>query len=387
MKRDIFFSVFVSIIVFASCTNRAFQQVLGFVRPAISFTDRIDSIVVANMNQYNIPGLSLGVVKNDSMIYTKGYGVVSIMSRKPTTENSIFHTASLSKIFTALAVIHLVEKGQLALEDKLTSVLPQLRFSDKRSEDITIKNLLNHTSGITDLVSYNWSNNNQADNSLRDFLLSKNLKLEFQPSSEYSYSNLAYDVLGLVVEQISGMTFEDYVKINIMIPSGMAASDFRFFQIADTLRTSPHSRRLLSNNVYQRRIYPYTREHASSSTLNSSAKELSRWMISFFERLETETEPYLFRSMTEQSASVNNSIGLGFQLYSVEGKRAIGHFGGDKGFRSFLLMVPDKKIGLVLLANCDYHEEFRQEILFQILREMQKHEDGKITQNRFDDRK
>jgi CubicO group peptidase (beta-lactamase class C family) len=93
-------------------------------------------------------------------------------------------------------------------------------------------------------------------------------------------------------------------------------------------------------------------------------------MISFFERLETETEPYLLRSMTEQSTNVNNSIGLGFQLYSAEGERAIGHYGGDKGFRSFLLMVPDEKIGLVLLANCDYHEDFRQEILFLILRKL-----------------
>jgi len=91
-------------------------------------------------------------------------------------------------------------------------------------------------------------------------------------------------------------------------------------------------------------------------------------MISFIEKLGTEKDPYLLHSMIGESTHTNKFIGLGFQIYSIGGKKAIGHFGGDSGFRSYLVMVPDEKIGLVLLANCDYHEEFREQIIHQILK-------------------
>jgi CubicO group peptidase (beta-lactamase class C family) len=194
--------------------------------------------------------------------------------------------------------------------------------------------------------------------------------LDFEPGTNYSYSNLAYDVLGFVVERVSGQTFEEYVKTNILIPNKMIQSDFRYFKIPDSLRTYPHSKNWFSKNIYQRNTYPYTREHAPSSTLNSSAMELSRWMISFIKKLYTEKEPYYFHSMIMQSTNLNKYIGLGFQLNTIEGQKTIGHFGGDKGFRSYLLMIPDKKIGTVVLSNCDYSEDFRQEIIHYILKIM-----------------
>jgi CubicO group peptidase (beta-lactamase class C family) len=93
-------------------------------------------------------------------------------------------------------------------------------------------------------------------------------------------------------------------------------------------------------------------------------------MISFIDKLDSENEPYLLHSMIEESTKANKFIGLGFQLYSIGGKKAIGHFGGDSGFRSYLVIVPDEKIGLVVLANCDYHEEFREQIIHQVLKAM-----------------
>lgn len=368
MKKDTFLVLVILAWFSVSCSNQSFKQAISYKKPVKTLPERIDSIIINKMNQYNIPGLSIGVVKNDSILYTKGYGFKSINNQQPITENTIFHTGSVSKLFTALAIINLINNKQITLEDKLVEVLPNLKFKDKKAEGITIKTLLNHTSGIRDIKSYNWSNNNEADNTLKNYLTYKKLKLDFEPSTKYQYSNLAYDVLGYVVEQVSGLTFEDYVKENILLPSNMTESDFRYFKIEDTLKTFPHSRRWLSHNVYKRNIYPYTREHAPSSTLNSSAKELSKWMISFLHKLENEIEPNLIFAMTKESTTLNEFIGLGFQLYSIEGTKAIGHFGGDKGFRSYLLMIPQKRIGLVVLANCDYNEDFRQDILYQILK-------------------
>jgi CubicO group peptidase (beta-lactamase class C family) len=107
------------------------------------------------MNHYNIPGLSIGIVKNDSVIFAKGYGIAGINTQKHVTEYSIFHTASVSKIFTALAIMCLVEDQKLSLDDKLVTIIPELKYRDKRVEAVTIKTLLNHTSGFPDINLYN----------------------------------------------------------------------------------------------------------------------------------------------------------------------------------------------------------------------------------------
>jgi CubicO group peptidase (beta-lactamase class C family) len=351
--------------IFLSC-SKSFKQNITFKSPENSVTEKIDSIVIHKMNQYNIPGLSLGFIQNDSITYTKGYGIISVKSNKKVTENTVFHAASISKLFTASAIMQLVEKKKLSLDDNLLKVVPELNYSDKRVESISIKHLLNHTSGIPDIYNYNWENNNQSDKSLEEYVLSLNLKLDFAPSSDFSYSNLAYDILGHVIAKISNSTFEDYVKENILDPSRMVNSDFRYFRIPDSLRTIPHSKSKISQRIYSRKTYPYTREHAPSSTLNASAKDLSKWMISFLASLENDKNEGILKAMVQPSSDINKHIGLGFQLSKIEGLKKIGHYGGDKGFRSYLMMIPDEKMGLVLLANCDYEEDFRQEILHAI---------------------
>jgi CubicO group peptidase (beta-lactamase class C family) len=179
---------------------------------------------------------------------------------------------------------------------------------------------------------------------------------------------LGYDVLGLVIEKVAGQSFEDYVKHNILNPAGMTKSDFRYFNIADSLKTSPHSKNRITKQVYELSVYPYTREHAPSSTLNSSVSDLSGWMLSFMDKLSTEKSPFILRAMTEPSTDLNSHIGLGFQLYTIEGMPAIGHFGGDTGFRSYLVMFPREDIGVVVLINCDYNEDVRQEIVHPIVK-------------------
>ena len=177
---------------------------------------------------------------------------------------------------------------------------------------------------------------------------------------------MAYDILGYVIEKVSGSTFDDYLKENVLNKNGMYNSDFRYFKIHDSLKTSPHSKRWVTNNIYERKTYPYTREHAPSSTLNSSSKDLSKWMISFLQALGDSDLNNRISTMIEPSFSSNPFIGLGFQLNDFNSKKTIGHYDGDKGFRSYLIMIPDEKIGLVLLANCDYNEDFRQEIIHPI---------------------
>jgi len=348
----------------------SFGQKMDLSLVSSKFHEKVDSIVNHKMDEYDIPGLSIGLVKNNSILYAKGFGIKKTGGNDQVSENSIFHTASISKLFTALAIVQLIDKNLTSFDCKLVDIVPELNFKDKRAKDVTIKELLNHTSGLPDINNYHWENNCQSENCLEEYILGLNLKLSAQPSSEYHYSNLGYDILGYIVEKISGSTFEDYVKKNILNPNGMHNSDFRYFKIPDLLRTSPHSKTFITKNRYARKVYPYTREHSPSSTLNASSKDLSKWMIQFLEIINDKDSNSIYNLMTIPSFDQYNKIGLGFQLYSFEGNKAIGHYGGDKGFRSFLIMFPAKNMGLVLLANCDYHEDFRQEILMPIAKMM-----------------
>ncbi len=370
MKKIVLVKLLLFLIILQSCSDQRFEQNLEVKRSLNGFNDKVDSIVIHKMNEYNIPGLSIGLVRNDSVIYARGYGIRNIKENNPVSEHTIFHTASVSKLFTSSAIVKLTNDGLLSLDDKLYKVIPELQFNDERIKKISIKDLLNHTSGLPDVGNYHWENNNQSDTSLKEYVVSLNLKLESEPSLTYSYSNLGYNLLGYAIEKKTKSSFEDYLKNNILNPSGMDFSDFRYFYIHDSLTSSPHSKNKIFGNAYERDTYPYTREHAASSTLNASAIELSKWMIHFLKESKRNTPGNNYSLMLKPASAKFSQIGLGFQQYDFDSNHAVGHYGGDKGFRSFLMMIPEENIGLVVLGNCDYDEDFRQEIIHPIAKLM-----------------
>ncbi len=324
---------------------------------------RIDEIVKAKVEAYELVGLSVGVVKDDEVFFTRGYGTRELDTEQPVTENSIFHVASVSKLFTAIAVMKLMAEKKLPLETPVINVVPDLNYSDEQVAQITIRQLLNHTSGLPDIYNYNWKSNRQEENSLREYFKDRKLKTRSNPGTVYDYSNLAYDLLGLVVEELAEVSFEDYVKETLLSPAGMKQSDFRHFLIPEELRTRPHTRNRVSGKISERSVYPYNREHGPSSTLNASSGELSLWMAHFLKALENDK---LYQSMLEKSTEASPYIGLGFHLVEINGYKAVGHFGGDTGFRSALFMIPEKKLGFVVLGNVDYKDDFRQELIRDI---------------------
>lgn len=361
-----------SFLVMQACFGQSFEQEIKADNSLNSFDEKVEAIIVEKMNAYHIPGLSIGIVKSDSIAYLRGYGVKNIDTNDKVSAKSNFHTASISKLFTAQAIMILAQEKKINLDSKLIHIIPELRYKDKRVENITIKSLLNHTSGLNDVNNYHWKNNHQSKNSLKSYILGLNLTLLSEPLTAYHYSNLGYNILGFIIEKVSKTNFDEFVKSNILIPSNMPNSDFRYFKITDTLKTAPHSKRMISKKIYKRKIYPYTREQAPSSTLNSSARDLSNWMISFLKSTNNSSSEKSFKSMFQPSFENYPYIGLGFQLSNLNKEKTVGHYGGDKGYRSYLIMIPEKKIGLVLLANCDYNEDFRQEILHPIVKQMLK---------------
>lgn len=330
-----------------------------------SISQKIDSIITQKMQTYTIPGLAIGIVQQDDIVYTQGYGKTSIYNGNTVTKNTIFHTASISKLFTAQGIMQLIKTYKLSLDEYIVNIIPEVSSKDKRFSKITLRNLLNHTSGLPDIKNYHWDKAHRARNSLQNYIQNQNFKLRSTPGTEYYYSNLGYNLLGYIIEKVSQQSFEDYMQSQLLKPLDMLPSDFRYEAIPEALRTRPHSKSKFTGKVYIQKTYPYTREHAASSTLNASVSALSNWMCDFLYALDTK-ETSIYVPMITPSIPGKEHIGLGFQLYAVYDYKGIGHFGGDKGFRSFLLMIPNQHIGIVLLANCDYNEDFRQEIAFAI---------------------
>jgi len=339
---------------------------IGLKSQDTDFSKKADSLVLAKMQAYQTPGVALGVVKDGKVLHAKGYGVANVATQEPVTERSIFHTASVSKLFTALAIMELVIEEKLSLDDKLTDLLKNLGYKDQKVETITIRQMLDHTSGLPDVWNYHWGRAYTDDETLRFSIEQKRLRTNTTPGEKYKYSNLAYDILGVVVEEVSNKYFEDYIREKWLIPAGMNDSDFIYPKTPESLRTSPHN--LKGNKAVVQEIYPYNREHGPSSTLNSSANDLSQWMIHFMKSLQNSANKEVYQSMLETSSSANEKMGLGFHLGDARGHKMILHYGGDKGYRSYLFMIPEKEMGFVLLVNCDYNDDIRNEVLHPLAR-------------------
>ena len=328
----------------------------------------LDEVVKKHMDELNLPGIAIGIVKAGEPYYAKGYGYASIKEDKRVAAATTFHTASISKVFTALAIMRLRDQGKLRLEQTVEEVLPDLPYANDETREITLRQLLNHTSGLPDVKGYDWSSAKSDEVALANYFHSILLENDSSPGTEIQYSNLGYDLLGLVVAKVSGESFEDYVEREILRPAGMSVSDFRYFRLDPENTAQPYTKNLLGGVVPQK-IYPYNREHAPSSTLNASAEDMTRWMADFLRCLPKEAS---LMEMTRPSTELGDWIGLGFQRFDVQGKRGIGHFGGDRGFRSYLLMLPEEEIGIVVLGNCDYEEDFRQLIAGGLLQQLLK---------------
>ncbi|GHB32260.1 hypothetical protein GCM10008106_11550 [Mongoliitalea lutea] len=321
----------------------------------------METYLKQKQEEYQLPGLAVGIVKNGQVYFQQGYGVATIHFPKQITEYSVFHTGSVSKLFTAQAILKLVEADKIGLDTQLASLNLGLRLKDRQISEITIRQLLEHQSGLPDVWGYHWRRQNTDSLALQRYFSKKKLKLATSPGKEYRYSNLGYNLLALIVQQVEGLSFETFVKREVLLPATMTTADFRYFAIPEEMRLSPHTKNLFGK-VKVRKIYPYTREHAGSSTLNSSVEELSKWMIQFM------NDPFHQQFLVPSPVYAYNS--LGFQLYRVAGKDGFGHYGGDKGFRAFLMMVPSEKTGIVLLSNSDFNEDFRQDIGFTLMKSL-----------------
>ena len=200
-----------------------YQKTIHAENPSNLDMTKLDEFIRKEMKRLNIPGVSLAIVNDDQIQYLKGYGI-SGANNNPMTPQTPIVIGSVSKSFTALAILQLVDRGIIRLEDRVQSYLPWFRLADEESsKEITIKHLLNQTSGLS---TYDGQlsilNGNKT---LKEHIKGlKNIELEHEVGETYEYSNLNYDILGLVIEEVTNTPYKKYITNNIFKPLNMKNS-------------------------------------------------------------------------------------------------------------------------------------------------------------------
>lgn len=325
--------------------------------------EKLDKILNEYMDKGNVPGLAVGVVYNSETIYTKGFGVKNIETKEGINEYSLFHMASISKTFVATGIIQLVQQGKINLDSYLTRYLPYFELKDQRYKKITIRQMLNHISGMPDVEDYEWDKPEFDEEASERYVKSlKDNELMWEPGEKFAYSNMAFDILGDVISKVSGMSFENYMKENILNIIDMKESNFLKPLVSKELLTTPHVFDL-KNGYKVSEIFPYNRIHSPSSTLCSNAVEMCNYAIANLNKgsfksskiLEADAYSELWKKQADTGwYGYASSVGLSWFLGDYKGAKVRCHSGGDTGFRSNLVLFPEIGAAVVIMMNSDY---------------------------------
>lgn len=325
----------------------------------------LDHILTEFTQKEAIPGLAVGIVQDSRILYTKGFGVKSILSQEPVDERTLFHQASISKTLVATAIMQLVERGMIQLDCSICDYLPYFSMADDRFRFITIRQLLNHTSGMPDEDDYGWDRPEYDELALERYVRGLHQrKLSNAPGEQYEYSNIAFEILGDVIAKISGKSFEQHMKDHIFTPVQMTDSTFLKHEANDRLAT-PHI--LKGNRDYGATIsdvFPYHRAHGPSSTLYANAVDMCRYAIAQLNKGvtaegETIVQAQSFDELWKPNAltgegAASSHVGLSWFLGQYKGHMIVSHSGMDTGFQSILKILPEQGIAVSVMINSDY---------------------------------
>ncbi len=306
---------------------------------------------------YDIPGISAGISYKGDLIYKKGFGYKNIETGKEVSGDTIFHIASVAKLFVGTAIMQLNEKGLIDIDHPIVEYLSYFSVDDSGCESITIRQMLSHTSGIPDVEDYEWDKPQTDEDALERYVKSlKGIRLLWEPGYKFSYSNIAYDILGHLIAKISGMSFENYIKENIFKPLGMTNSSFLTYKRDMDQIAAPHIKDS-DKHVILSPVFPYNRIHSPSSTLTTDVEDIHKWASANLNKGILDGSRILdqgtYQQMWHPVISINEreEIGLSWFMRTYKSKRLLGHEGSDTGFRSSFAIIPEENISVSVYAN------------------------------------
>lgn len=337
----------------------------------------LDNLVNRVLKEFQVPGISLAIVKDGKVLLAKGYGVKKYGSSDPVNEQTLFGIASNSKAFTAAALAILQEEGKLNWNDKVIDHLPWFRLSDAYvTKELTITDLLVHRSGLGlgagDLLW--WPESKFSRREISERL--KNVPLTHSFRSTYAYDNLLYIIAGEVIEAVSGMSWEEFITKRIFSEIGFKYSTL--LQYSDKNQTNIAVTHAVVEGEL-REVKPFLNGNSNPAAgINSCAEDIAKWMLVHLDSGKINEEKRLFSARSARQmwslitpipvskapeelapAQANfRGYGLGFGIRDFRGQKVVSHTGGLPGYLSMITLIPDQKLGVAVFTNQESGEAF-----------------------------
>ena len=316
---------------------------------ADSLSKKVDAIF-ETYNKSNSPGCALVILKDGKIIYKKGYGISNLEYNIAMNPSSIFHVASLSKQFTAAAIIRLLLEGKLALTDDIRKYIPEV---PDFGHTITINHLLHHTSGLRDQWELQgfagWRNDDLITEKDVLEMLTRQKSLNFLPGDEENYCNTGYTLLGVAVKRISGVSLREYADSVFFKPLAMTNTHFHSDHSEITPnRTSAYKKD--ENGKWKISIPVFDTYGATS--LFTTVEDLAKWDENFYTKNVGGNQ--FINAMLTTGVLNNNTpqtYASGLYTETYKGYKTVLHSGADAGYRSIIIRFPNEHFSVILLAN------------------------------------
>ncbi|MBK6845808.1 MAG: serine hydrolase [Gemmatimonadetes bacterium] len=324
-----------------------------------------DATVARAMATFKVPGLAVAVVKNDSVIFAKGYGLRALGAPEPVTPHSLFAVGSTSKAFTVAVLQQLEQEGKLKLDDPATQYLPSLQLYDPYvTRELTVRDLVTHRSGLPTANAV-WYGTPYSREEILRRLRYRKPSASFR--STWQYQNEMFLAAGQVIAAVDGRSWDDAVKARLFTPLGMRASGTSVRELATMPDVAqPHLER---DGTVRRIPYRNIDNIAPAGSINSSVHDMAQWIRFQLAKgkwdgrqllneaaFDDARRPYMampsspFSELTAPGAQLV-SYGMAWMLYGWNGRTIVEHSGGIDGMTAEVALVPEERLGLVILAN------------------------------------
>ncbi len=333
------------VLLFVSAINMSVAQTAAKKQPQLIAS--FDSILSKEFKATE-PGTAAIVVHKGKVIYKKAIGMADMELNVPLQPDMIFRIGSITKQFTAVAILQLAEQGKLSLQDDIKKYMPELPFK----ETITIEHLLNHTSGIKSYTNKpDFVSKMRTDMKPMEIIqLTTGDSLEFKPGTKWNYNNTGYIMLGYIIEKITGKTYEEYVQQHLFAPAGMSNSYYGSETKIIKNRAKGYEKEgtQIKNSDYISMTLPY-----AGGSLLSTVEDLWKWNKALYsyklikkESVDKAITPYTLPDGT------STNYGYGLSLSKVQSSNAIEHGGGIPGFLTDAMYLPTEDVFVAVFGNC-----------------------------------
>lgn len=325
----------------------------------------IDAMFDSLMKQWNIPGLALGIVYKDQLIYGKGYGYRDLEKKLPVEVTTLFPIASNTKLFTATAACMLAEEGKLNLDRPVKNYLPAINFNnDELNAKVTLTDMFSHRTGLPRYDGI-WANATFRRNEIASKI--SYMKPEYSLREGYIYNNMMFSTAGLVMEKVTGITWEEIIKNKLLGPLNMSASCFTTDEMKKYGNYSLSYFELDSTHKLQAKQYEAQSEALGpAGTIKSSVEDMSHWMIAQLNKgvykgkqvispsvIDRTLEPNAIADKEGRWEELSNSLYcMGRSIQTYKGIKVTSHTGSIDGFYSQLIFLPKEQLGIFVIFNC-----------------------------------